>query len=269
MVQIPKPLNGPSIPYDNGYIGQCRLINFTDSVKQQYIDNQVLFNNPSSGWRPNQTIYGHQIVKNLLKRDIQKNKCCYCEKEILSSYEVEHYRPCAAYQQDYNGVKFKPGYYWLSYTWSNLFYSCSNCNKSKGAFFPLEDNANRDVPHTVNENCTNEIPLLIDLVNENPRSFIVYEGLDPVGRDGNFDKGELMIKAVGLRKEDMFDERVSHWNKVLAHKKHIEKVIGRMAGENRLDEINDYTNYLNEKCNPEFPFSSLIADNRAFFELNI
>lgn len=269
MIQIPKPINGPTISYDMGYIGQCKLINYTENVKQQYIIDNNKFTNPARNWRPNHIIYGHQTVKKLLKKEIQKNKCCYCEKEILSSYEVEHYRPCAAYQQDYNGITFKPGYYWLSYTWSNLFYSCPSCNKSKGAYFPLEDSANRDVPHTVNLNCENEIPLLIDLVNENPRNFIVYDGLDPKGRPGNFDKGELMIKAVGLRNEDMYDERRSHWNKIFAYKNRTERTINRLTGNHRDDEIQDYNNYLDEKCNPEFPFSSLIADNRAHFELNI
>lgn len=269
MIQINKPIIGPVIPYTIGRTGQCKLVNSTESLIEQYTEDQDKFNNPSRRWRPYQIIYGHEIIKDLLKRNIQKNKCCYCEKEILSSYEVEHYRPCSAYQQDYNGQTFKPGYYWLSYRWSNLFYACSSCNKSKGEYFPLADNLNRSIPHTVNQNCENEIALLIDLVNEDPRTFIFYDGLDPKGTEENFDRGELMIKAVGLRNQDMYDERVSHWNKILAHKKFVEKVISRMNDENKAEEISDYTDYLDEKCNPELPFSTLISDNRAFFELEL
>lgn len=269
MVRINKPANGPIIPYTNIRYGVCKLINYTQNVKYQYIQDNDKFHNSRKRWRPDQSIYGHDIIKNLLKRDIQNNKCCYCEKEILSSYEVEHYRPCAAYQQDYNGTTFKPGYYWLSYLWSNLFYACSSCNKSKGEYFPLLDNVNRAIPHTINETCDNEVPLLVDLVNEDPRAFIFYDGLDPKGTTENYDKGELMIKAVGLRNQDMFDERVSHWNKLLAYKEKIERSIGRMEGENRQNEINEYNEYLDEKCNPKFPFSSLISDNRAIFELKL
>lgn len=270
MVRINKPLLGPNIPYAAvGRLGQCKLINNTEGVKQQFINDSDLFTNSTKGWRPKQSIYGHQIIKDLLKRDIQKHKCCYCEKEILSSYEVEHYRPCAAYQQVYNGTVFKPGYYWLSYSWNNLFYSCGSCNKSKGAFFPLVNDANRDIPHTVNENCINEVPLLINLVDENPRDFIEYDELEPRGKVNNFDRGELMIKAVGLRNDDMYDERRSHWNKVLANKINIERIINRLTGNDRQEEIDEYNIYLDEKCNPEFPFSTLIANNRDFFELEL
>lgn len=269
MVRINKPLLGPVIPYAAGRIGHCKLVNNTDSIKQKYLFDSDLFTNSTRNWRPKQSIYGHQIIKDLLKRDIQKNKCCYCEKEILSSYEVEHYRPCAAYQQEYNGHTYKPGYYWLSYTWSNLFYSCSSCNKRKGAFFPLEDNTQRAIPHTVNQNCTNEVPLLINLVDENPRNFIEYNQLEPKGNVNNFDRGELMIEAVGLRNDDMYDERKSHWNKILAYKKIAERVINKLTGNDRKEEIDFYNQYLDEKCNPDFPFSTLIANNRNFFELNI
>ncbi|WP_079242487.1 hypothetical protein [Chryseobacterium indologenes] len=269
MVQINKPIAEPVIPYSASRAGQCKLINYTQSVKEQYILDNDKFHNSSRRWRPAQSIYGHDIIKDLLKRSIQKNKCCYCEKEILSSYEVEHYRPCAAYQQEYRGRTFKPGYYWLSYKWNNLFYACSSCNKSKGEYFPLLDNANRAIPHTVNENCENEVPLLIDLVNENPRSFIFYDGLEPKGKDENFDRGELMIKTVGLRNQDMYDERSSHWNTLLAYKSKIEISISRMDEVNKQSEIDDYNAYLDEKCNSEFPFSSLISDNRSIFELNL
>lgn len=269
MVQIPKPINGPAIPYSRGRIGQCKLVNYTERVKQKYIDEPNLFTNPSKNWRPDQSIYGNVTIKDLLKRNIQKNKCCYCEKEILSSYEVEHYRPSGGYQQDYNGQVSKPGYYWLSYKWSNLFYSCSNCNNSKNAFFPLADNVQRAIPLTVDENCLNEVPLLINLVNEDPRDFIEFIELEPRGKAGNFERGELMIEAVGLRNNDMYDERISHWNKILAYKNRTERVINKLNDQDRQEEIDLYNQYLDEKCNPDFPFSTLIANNRFFFELNI
>lgn len=269
MVRINKPPVSPVIHYAVGRVGQCKLINSTEAVKAQYIIDSDKFTNSARNWRPKQSIYGHKAIKDLLKRDIQKNKCCYCEKEILSSYEVEHFRPCSAFQQDYNGQIFKPGYYWLSYNWNNLYYSCPSCNKSKGAFFPLNNNANRDIPHTVNENCINEVVELINLVDENPTDFIIYDQLEPKGSLLNFDRGELMIKTVGLRNDDMYDERKSHWNKVLAYKKTVERVINRLNGNDRQEEIDIYNIYLNEKCNPAFPFSSLISNNRVFFELDL
>ena len=49
----------------------------------------------------------------------------------------------------------------------------------------------------------------------------------------------------------------------------MEQKLKKLDGENRQDEIDWYNSYLDEKCNPEYPFSSLISDNRDYFELNI
>ena len=57
------------------------------------------------------------------------------------------------------------------------------------------------------KNCLSEEPILIDLVNENPKDFIEYRFVEPFGTVENFQRGELMIDAIGLRSEDMFDEQ--------------------------------------------------------------
>ncbi len=55
--------------------------------------------------------------------DLYHGKCAYCEQ--LSNLEIEHYRP-------------KEAYFWLKIEWTNLLYSCHDCNRvgSKGALFP-------------------------------------------------------------------------------------------------------------------------------------
>lgn len=49
--------------------------------------------------------------------------CCYCGFHD-QQYEVEHYRP-------------KDKYYWLAYSWDNLLYSCTKCNKAKWNHFDI------------------------------------------------------------------------------------------------------------------------------------
>lgn len=270
MVQINKPAIGPTIPYPTRRVGQCQMVNYTAAVKSQYISDKKKFTDPKKNWRPQQSVYGHPIVKELLKRDIQKNKCCYCEKEILSAYTVEHYRPCGAYSQDISGPSFKPGYYWLSYTWSNLFYSCTDCNNAKGTYFPLLNPKKRAKDHLNDELCKDEQPKLIDLVNEDPRKFIEYKLLEPFGIPGqNYLRGETMINAVGLRNENMLDERTAHWKFVLSVKENAERVINKLKGKDREEEIQIYNRFLDEKCHPDFPFSTLIASNRSYFELKL
>lgn len=84
-----------------------------------------------------QSIYGHSTVKTLL-RDLQHGKCCFCELSRPYSREcdVEHFRPKAGYKANENSPLVQPGYYWLVYDFSNLFYACKTCNQEfKKNFF--------------------------------------------------------------------------------------------------------------------------------------
>lgn len=75
-------------------------------------------------------IYGHKEVKSALI-NLQKKCCCFCESRIthISSGDVEHFRPKNGYSQDQTDLFHKPGYFWLAYDWSNLFFSCEQCNR--------------------------------------------------------------------------------------------------------------------------------------------
>lgn len=60
-------------------------------------------------------------------------KCCYCERkrDPKGEPDVEHFRPKTKTTEDGN-----PGYWWLAYDWSNLFFSCKACNQKKVRTFP-------------------------------------------------------------------------------------------------------------------------------------
>lgn len=49
--------------------------------------------------------------------------CCFCGYPD-QQLEVEHYRP-------------KSHYHWLAYSWDNLLYACTKCNKAKKAYFDI------------------------------------------------------------------------------------------------------------------------------------
>lgn len=68
------------------------------------------------------------------------DKCAYCEGKVTATgpWEVEHYRPKGRVRENKN----HPGYYWLAYTWENLFPSCCYCNGH------YEDKATYDDPLT-------------------------------------------------------------------------------------------------------------------------
>jgi hypothetical protein len=86
---------------------------------------------------------GYQVAKETL-RSRQHGKCAFCEMEQdACNQPVEHFRPKGA-ADDFDGkdwnIRVSSHYWWLTWTWSNLFFSCSACNRSgrKGNRFPIE-----------------------------------------------------------------------------------------------------------------------------------
>lgn len=91
----------------------------------------------------NVTLTGYQVAKVIL-RERQHGKCALCERaEDAFNQPVEHFRPKAA-SDDFDGTEWKPRvdshYWWLTWTWSNLFFACDDCNRTghKGNRFPIE-----------------------------------------------------------------------------------------------------------------------------------
>lgn len=83
-------------------------------------------------------ISGYACVKESLRK-AQYGKCCYCEYSIGEKFnDVEHYRPKGRAIR-HPGCELTHGYWWLSFTWENLLFACSECNRiEKNDLFPLE-----------------------------------------------------------------------------------------------------------------------------------
>ncbi len=106
MIKVKKDLGDvPDILTAKPTRGNSRLSAFDENISnQKNVDEKNLYKVPS-------------IQKKL--KDIYHLKCAYCEKELLDSPKnIEHYRP-------------KSIYYWLIYSWDNLFLSCGECNSIK------------------------------------------------------------------------------------------------------------------------------------------
>ena len=135
----------------------------------------------------------HKIQENLYSSDtvraaleeLTHHKCAYCESPLAQTvWDVEHYRPKGRIRESTS----HPGYYWLAYSWENLFPSCAYSNQNKrekplfgGAKtsgtggkwdqFPLLEEKHRWFdPKTRN----NEEPLLIDPSREDPETIFGY-----------------------------------------------------------------------------------------------
>ena len=154
-------------------------------------------------------IYGHASVKETLK-NVQHGKCCFCESKVghISHGDVEHFRPKAGYQIDENGSLTQPGYFWLVYDFSNLFFACQICNQVyKRNFFPLADETCRVKSHT--DNLLLEANLIIHPELDTPESHLEFIREIARPRDGSI-KGEMTILRTGLNRKELADERLDY-----------------------------------------------------------
>lgn len=67
--------------------------------------------------------------------DLFKNKCAYCESSTQGAGIIDHFRPSESVS-DQKG-QASDGYFWLSYTWFNLYLSCQECQRYKSNYFPV------------------------------------------------------------------------------------------------------------------------------------
>lgn len=198
MIKISKPNEVPEKLQTEGNVENNKNCADYLADSESYHDGRTKFDIKNS-------IYGHSSVKGPL-RDAQHNKCCYCEKDLKDEDgAVEHFRPKGGYKK---GKKLiRPGYYWLGYKWSNLFFVCSRCNSAgnKGNLFPLLDESKRVKSHEgdINE----EAPLLLDPGGEgenDPRKHIIFEGQFP---RYNTYYGEKTIVICGLNRDELNNNR--------------------------------------------------------------
>jgi hypothetical protein len=122
----------------------------------------------------------------------QHRKCAWCELRLhYSSSPVEHYRPKAGAGRHDRGeaARVDDGHYWwLTWTWENLLFSCPRCNDQghKANFFPLASGsqplAPPKRPHRSRRgpaffNTSGEQPLLLDPAADDPLDHIVWKPL--------------------------------------------------------------------------------------------
>lgn len=154
----------------------------------------------------------YAVVKTELA-NMQRLKCCYCEtlQEQAKYRDVEHYRP-------------KSPYWWLTWTWENLLFSCEYCNRDcKHDAFPLWDGtarlaAEQDPPGA-------ERPLVLDPSDPtvHPMDHIRFvrerhQGLERWIPRGLSFVGSKTIETCGLDRPALLDRYRDHVNDTVRSK---------------------------------------------------
>lgn len=174
-------------------------------------------------------LYKEQKLSVYMNRDKPfRGKCAYCESDLSRQYgDIEHYRPSSnvtdadrkSITRIRNGQEEKhPGYYWLTYEWSNLLPGCIMCNRPSKKFtegrligkwdrFPI--GASRAWHH--NDNLAAEDPLIINPVKIDPPDHLIFD------KNGSIlwasEHGEATVKILGLndnglpyRRKEKYDQ---------------------------------------------------------------
>ena len=159
-------------------------------------------------------IYGDGTVKDALI-NLQHDKCCFCEAQVThtSHGDVEHFRPKGGYQQSENDLLERPGYYWLTYDFSNLFFACQKCNEAyKRNYFPLADTTKRAKSH--NDDYEQEESLILHPQFDNPEEHITFDKEVVKPKNGSL-KGRETIKRTGLDRIKLEDRRFDYYQLLL------------------------------------------------------
>ena len=171
-------------------------------------------------------------------------KCCYCETLIddhkpYAYSEVEHWRP-------------KSIYYWLAYSWENMFLSCTFCNKEKGNQFPLRDQSTRATHHGMS--IDEETPeILKPDADRDPSQHFKWRGDTP---EGITCEGRRTIEVLNLdspkhqRKRHLVEFQLKH----AAYMSFMSS-----AYPSKQQDAEAARKLLEEAMRPERPYSAMIA----------
>jgi len=172
----------------------------------------------ASGRRPEWNDQIWSDLKAWLLDRVFHGKCAYCESRVapVAFGDAEHFRPKGGVTtigadgrecSQMVGSDEHPGYYWLAYSWQNLFPSCAVCNtKYKRNFFPvakthvLSHSPSRTDPGGLDDL---EEPLLLNPLVDDPSDHLVFGPLGTVVAKNGSARGKAAIKYYGLDRGDL------------------------------------------------------------------
>ena len=200
-------------------------------------------------------IYGHNTVREALK-DAHNGKCCFCEGKKFRAFspaDVEHYRPKGSIRQKEQSKAALPGYFWLAYSWDNLYWCCQTCNRSnKRDFFPLKNPAKR--ARSTVDNLAEEKPLILDPGGlDDPRDHIGFHREIAVALT---EAGRTTIQFVGLNRSELEEDRRAWIEQLYSLSKLVE--ISKRTSDPELAALaRDASRTLEAAVSPKAEFSAM------------
>ena len=218
--------------------------------------------------------YNPPAVKDVLFL-AQHRKCSWCEiRTHYSSSPVEHYRPKAGAHRHDRGAppRIDHGHYWwLTWTWVNLLFSCPRCNDQghKANFFPLATGssplATPSRPHRGPRgprffDTSSEQPLLLDPAVDDPLDHMMWKPLQRAlsRRDWKWSPSGLTERGtatIAILKLVELADLVEHHLRV-AVLPSLEEVEGHLTAGRRRAATRRWQTLLADTVAPSSPFAA-------------
>ncbi|MDR6842410.1 HNH endonuclease [Pseudoxanthomonas sacheonensis] len=217
------------------------------------------------------------------------NKCAYCESDLGSNLDVEHYRPkCGVTEEETHS-----GYWWLAHAWENLLPSCDPCNRKRYQVLLTEKNSEdellalRALRPTESYGKANhfpilgerafdeaadlsaELPLLLDPTNDRPDDYLdwsigsYFSIVCPLVTAGepSMQRAVTTISIFALNRLNLVQSRTEVLNELRFQASQIEKDLERHAGEEQgtalLDSALLRADQLRRLHEPHKPYSGM------------
>jgi uncharacterized protein (TIGR02646 family) len=240
-------------------------------------DGRALAEAEAARHDPDPDIYAADQVKAALE-ELFHDKCAYCETKITASadWDVEHFRPKGKVAERSG----HPGYYWLTYEWSNLYPSCPHCNQrrkdrprwgdlrhaeagGKGDQFPLDDEGTRTLKP--GDDPKREARLLLDPCEDQPESHLRYMVDGQIVAVAGDRRGEASIEVFHLARRRLRDAR----REVITAAIFVLKFIRKYEAEGQMEAAADFhkllaTSLLADRCQYAGAARAVTRDPDAF-----
>lgn len=141
-------------------------------------------------------------------------KCAFCEvligeEKFQGIGELSLFRPIQdAHQLD--GSTDPDHYWWLSWDWSNMYFSCYDCNQNKASKFPTK--YRRAEPGVRGTMLQEEGPLLLDPCQDDPHKHLRFSETGQVSPRS--ERGTASIETFDLNRDELVESRRGNVNQL-------------------------------------------------------
>lgn len=141
-------------------------------------------------------------------------KCAYCETPLaqLSSVNIDHFRPTAE-SMNFEGEAHADGYWWLAYSWENLYLVCETCQRNKRNLFPVararakpgaEGRFLRDERNYLIDPCVDQIESYLEFGED---GMVHVPRFSPEHEVPARQRGKVTIEILGLNRPELVAAR--------------------------------------------------------------